>query len=192
MKIIAVIVLLFLSCNVFAQHNFSCFVKDAESKEILQGVSAKIENSNKAISSDANGRIAFNNLAAGNVKITFSIVGYQSKTVSFKIPGGDTVQVIYLQKEEKQEEEVIVTSSRTNSRIEDLPTKVEVLGSEEVGEENGIKPGNIASLLGRCCRHTNTTNICHHRQCRCKDTRLAWKIFANIKRWYAFVWRLQR
>lgn len=57
--------------------------------------------------------------------------------------------MIYLQKSEpKTEEEVIVTSSRTNSCIEDLPTKVEVLGSEEVSEENGIEPGNIASLLG--------------------------------------------
>ncbi|MEI8060615.1 MAG: Plug domain-containing protein, partial [Ferruginibacter sp.] len=56
---------------------------------------------------------------------------------------------LYLQREtSKTEEEIIVTSSRTNSRIEDLPTKVEVLGSEEVREENGIKPGNITSLLG--------------------------------------------
>ena len=43
---------------------------------------------------------------------------------------------------------MLFRSSRTNSRIEDLPTKVEVLGAEEVKEENGIKPGNIASLLG--------------------------------------------
>jgi outer membrane receptor for ferrienterochelin and colicins len=147
-SIILTAALLFIGCNIFAQHNFSCFVKDAESKEILQDVSAKIENSTKAIASDNNGRIAFTNLAAGKIKITFSFVGYDNQTASFQIPGGNTVQIIYLQKAEKKEEEVIVSSSRTNSRIEDLPTKVEVLGSEEVGEENGIKPGNIASLLG--------------------------------------------
>ncbi|MBD0279613.1 MAG: TonB-dependent receptor, partial [Flavisolibacter sp.] len=45
-------------------------------------------------------------------------------------------------------EEVIISSSRTESRIENLPTRVEVLGAEEVEEESGIKPGNIASLLG--------------------------------------------
>lgn len=44
--------------------------------------------------------------------------------------------------------EVIVTSSRTNSRIEDLPTKVEVLGSEEITEENGIKTSGLSGLLG--------------------------------------------
>jgi iron complex outermembrane receptor protein/outer membrane receptor for ferrienterochelin and colicins len=45
-------------------------------------------------------------------------------------------------------EEVIVTSSRTNSRMENTPTRVEVLGLEEMQEENNIKPGNIMSLLG--------------------------------------------
>ena len=45
-------------------------------------------------------------------------------------------------------DEVIVTSSRTYSRIDDLPTKVEVIGSEEMDEETGILPGNITGLLG--------------------------------------------
>lgn len=44
--------------------------------------------------------------------------------------------------------EVIITSTRNNSRIEDLPMKVEVLGKEEMIEESGIKPGNVASILG--------------------------------------------
>ncbi|HNP34106.1 MAG TPA: TonB-dependent receptor, partial [Flavobacterium sp.] len=44
--------------------------------------------------------------------------------------------------------EVIVTTSRTNSRMENTPTRVEVLGLEEMNEENNIKPGNIMSLLG--------------------------------------------
>lgn len=141
--------LLFLSTNVFSQNNFNCFVKDAESREALTGVTAKINGSTKATASDANGSILFPNLPSGNITITFSLVGYDNQSVSFHLPQGDTVQVIYLKKAEaKTEEEVIVTSSRTNSRIEDLPTKVEVLGSEEVAEENGIKPGNIASLLG--------------------------------------------
>nr|GFB92160.1 hypothetical protein [Tanacetum cinerariifolium] len=42
----------------------------------------------------------------------------------------------------------VVTATRTNSRIEDQPERIEVLGEEEMQEENGIKPGNIASLLG--------------------------------------------
>ena len=46
------------------------------------------------------------------------------------------------------EEAVIISSSRNNSRLENLPTRVEVIGEAEMLEENGIKPGNIASILG--------------------------------------------
>ena len=140
---------LFISSSLFSQTNFSCLVKDAETKEPLAAVTAKISNSTKAIASDANGIVSFFNLATQSIKITFSLVGYSEQTVDFKIlPGNNSGQIIYLQKSAQVEEEVIVASSRTNNRIEDLPTKVEVLGSEEVREENGIKPGNIASLLG--------------------------------------------
>ncbi|MFB6454887.1 TonB-dependent receptor plug domain-containing protein [Chitinophaga sp. Hz27] len=43
---------------------------------------------------------------------------------------------------------VVISSTRTNSRIENLPMKVEVLGKEEMIEESSIKPGNVASILG--------------------------------------------
>ena len=141
--------LLYFSLNIFSQSNFNCFVKNAESKEALAGVTAKITGGTKATASDNNGSIVFKNLAAGTIKIIFSFVGFEGQTISFQIPQGDTMQIIYLQKApEKTEEEVIINSSRTNSRIEDLPTKVEVIGSEEMDEEAGTMPGNIASLLG--------------------------------------------
>jgi outer membrane receptor for ferrienterochelin and colicins len=149
MKTFLITLILLFSITASAQNNFNCFIKDAESKETLAGVTAKIKGSTKATASDENGGIRFSNLPAGNIEIVFSLVGYENATVSFQIPQGDTVQIIYLQKAKVEaEEEVIITSSRTNSRIEDLPTKVEVLGSEEVDEEAGTIPGNIASLLG--------------------------------------------
>lgn len=43
--------------------------------------------------------------------------------------------------------DIIVTSSRMNSRIEDVPMKVEVLGADDLEEESSLKPGNISSLL---------------------------------------------
>lgn len=151
MKKLLLFILITFSCSSgWTQHSFSCFVKDAATKENLQGVTAAVAGSTKAAASDSSGKIFISNLTAGNISVSFSSVGYQKQTLSFQLPQqNNSSPVIYLQKDvEHTEEEVIVTSSRTNSRIEDLPTKVEVLGSEEVGEENGIKPGNIASLLG--------------------------------------------
>ena len=45
-------------------------------------------------------------------------------------------------------DEVTVTATRTNSRIEDLPIKVEVLGQEDMNEESAVVPGNVSSILG--------------------------------------------
>ncbi|MEO6252013.1 MAG: TonB-dependent receptor [Ferruginibacter sp.] len=141
--------MLFFSSQLFSQNNFNCFVKDAERKEPLAGVTANINGTAIATASDQNGKVSFINLPSVNIKINFTLIGYAEQTVSIKIQLGDSAQVIYLEKAEiEAEEEVIITSTRTNSRIEDLPTKVEVLGSEEVDEEAGTIPGNIASLLG--------------------------------------------
>lgn len=152
MKIRVIVTTCFLlwCTGIFSQNKILFFVQDAVTKEKLQGVTAAINTTSRATSSDSTGKIIFNNTPNGNIKITFSFIGYKNKIVSFEVPQtNNSSPIIYLEKDvDKTEEEVIVTSSRTNSRIEDLPTKVEVLGSEEVGEENGIKPGNIASLLG--------------------------------------------
>ncbi len=48
----------------------------------------------------------------------------------------------------KQLDEVIISSTRTETRIENTPTRVEVIGSEEVDEESGVKPTHVAGLLG--------------------------------------------
>jgi len=43
--------------------------------------------------------------------------------------------------------DVVVSSSRINGRIKDLPTRVEVLGTEDMEEETSMHPSNVAMLL---------------------------------------------
>ena len=50
--------------------------------------------------------------------------------------------------EKKIDEVVIISSSRTEQKIENSPQKIEVLGKEEMQEESTIKPAGIASILG--------------------------------------------
>lgn len=47
----------------------------------------------------------------------------------------------------KIEEEVIVTATRSNTRVQDEPLRVEVLGREEIEEKLLMTPGDIAMLL---------------------------------------------
>ncbi len=60
----------------------------------------------------------------------------------------DTIRIQLQARLEELEEVTFVSTTRNDVAIENSPQKVEVLGSEELKEEAGIKPGNIASILG--------------------------------------------
>ena len=131
-----------------SQHSLNIVIKDSVTNTTLSNVNAIIAGSTRTMASDSIGKLSFQNLSAGNITIIFSHIGFETQRINIKIPQQEAL-IIYLSKAaEKIEAEVIISSSRTNSRIEDLPTKVEVIGSEEVDEEGGTMPGNIASLLG--------------------------------------------
>ena len=140
-------------CSLFAsaQNSFSCIVKDSVSGEPLPNVSVVFKGAEPGHVSNSEGKVFVKQVANGKKIITFSSIGFKTKTLEFNfpLPVADSVYTILMEHDIKEEDEVIViASSRTESRIEDLPTKIEVLGVEEVNEEVGIKPGNIASLLG--------------------------------------------
>ncbi|MEP7373670.1 MAG: TonB-dependent receptor [Chitinophagaceae bacterium] len=148
-RFIVLIVLLSVSVLSLSQNILTCLVKDSVTHERLQGVSIIVKGADPAFVTDSSGYAVFKNFRPGKYFFVFTSIGYKPKSISFTFPVSAEEVVVEMEKAEAQtEEEVIVSSSRTDSRIEDLPTKVEVLGVEEVNEEVGIKPGNIASLLG--------------------------------------------
>src|SRR6202007_1976548 len=78
----------------------------------------------------------------------FNYTGYRLDSITFTFPDNTIHEVLLTENEQSLDEVIIVSSTRTNERIENSPIKVEVLGSEEMGEENTIRPANIASILG--------------------------------------------
>lgn len=138
-----------ISLTGFTQNKITCHLQDAVTFEKLPGATITINKTKQGGIADSTGTIVFNNLPNGIYAFVFSSIGYTSKTINFSFPLNNADTTVTLEKSEEETlDEVIVSSSRTGSRIENLPTKVEVLGAEEVNEEVGIKPGNIASLLG--------------------------------------------
>jgi iron complex outermembrane receptor protein/outer membrane receptor for ferrienterochelin and colicins len=128
----------------------SGIIMDKESGKAIQGASISIANTNKGTVSNEAGKYSITGVATGKAQLIISFTGYATIDTLLNMDGKSNQVINFLLEADKGEleEVIIVSSSRTNSRIEDLPTKVEVLGAEEVKEENGIKPGNIASLLG--------------------------------------------
>ncbi len=120
-------------------------VADNSTRFFLAG--ATISVNKKTAVADSAGVALFKAIKGEKLAVAISFTGYTAWQVD--LLAADTTINAELQINEADDgEKVIVTSARNNSRIEDLATRVEVLGREEMEEENGIKPGNISSILG--------------------------------------------
>jgi iron complex outermembrane receptor protein len=84
----------------------------------------------------------------GEIDVQFRRVGFTSRTVRTTVTAGQTVRLnVELESESVLEEEIVVTATRANTRIEDEPLRVEVVDQEEVDEKAVMTPGDIAMLL---------------------------------------------
>ena len=98
--------------------------------------------------SDADG-VAILEVPAGEVAITAVREGFVPVTVRVEVAGGQAQLVtIELVPEPTLAEEVtVVATTRTERRLEDQATRVEVLNREEVEEKMLMTPGDIGMLL---------------------------------------------
>lgn len=140
------IYLVFISVSASAQRTIQIAVFDSIHHEALSGVVCRITGTVLGAVTDMQGRANIVKAPDKNVSLECSFIGFHDKHV-FVDKNQNSITIL-LSPSEHSIDEVQVVSSRTNTRIEDLPTKVEVLGQEEMDEEATIVPGNIGSILG--------------------------------------------
>jgi outer membrane receptor protein involved in Fe transport len=127
--------------------SLTVLLRDSLSQAPIIGASVSVPGTGVGAATDVNGRAVLTPAPAAGTRLRMEGLGYRPRLVA--VPAGTAPLALVLAPSAQAiEEEVLVTATRTNSRLEDLPTRVEVIGEEELTEENGIKPGNIASLLG--------------------------------------------
>lgn len=143
--------MLLFTSTTFAQ-TLTIKLEDSTTHEPLIGASIRLSKVKKTLgaSADVNGIVTFKNLGEGKQFFEATFVGYEKKEFEITLPLSQDKQpfVVSMISSDDDLEEVTVTATRTNSRIEDLPIKVEVLGQEEMDEESAVVPGNVASILG--------------------------------------------
>ena len=102
----------------------------------------------RTVVSDRDGRAAFD-VAPGSIEITVRSPQHLPSTTRATITAGtpSTVQVA-LEPLPEVEDAVIVSATRTNTRLADQPVRVEVIGREEIEEKALMTPGSVAMLLG--------------------------------------------
>ena len=87
-------------------------------------------------------------LPAGLHEVTLTGLGIEETTVQAEVVAGEQTEVeIELELSAEEIEGIIVSSTRTERRIEDEPIRVEVLAQEEIEEKLMMTPGDIAMML---------------------------------------------
>lgn len=129
----------------FGQSNLNVSVKDSASQEVVIGATVFIQSLKIAASTGADGQATLKDVPDGTHELSISYPGYRTKTLQITTPL-QTLSILL--SPDKEMDEVVVSATRTNSRLDDSPLKVEVLGADDMDEENTIKPGNVASILG--------------------------------------------
>jgi outer membrane receptor for ferrienterochelin and colicins len=122
-------------------------LRDSTSRAPLIGASVGVPGTGQGGTTDARGTVQLTPAPAAGTRLRVEALGYKPRTI-LAPAAGSAATTLLLAPSAAEIDEVVVTATRTNSRIEDQPERIEVLGEEEMQEENGIKPGNIASLLG--------------------------------------------
>jgi iron complex outermembrane receptor protein len=138
-----------ISCNtLFAQNTFRATIKDADTKEILTGATAVLKNTANGGTTDENGIITIEHIPDGEQIIEFSYVGYETQRQKFifPLPTGDTISIL-LESTAAELDEIVVSSTRSTRTIENIPTRMEFIGREELDEKASMKPGDIRMLL---------------------------------------------
>ncbi|WP_286528085.1 TonB-dependent receptor [Duncaniella freteri] len=148
LSIFIAIILLSLQ-SVYAQNIFKAKIIDGDCGETLIGATAILQGSNKGAMSDAEGIVTITGIPDGTHTIIFSCTGFETERKKFTFPlqSPDKTVIISLEEEENELEEVMVTATRGTRTFNDLPTRVEFIGSEELEEKSLMKPGDIRMLL---------------------------------------------
>ena len=147
-NIFLVLCILDATSAVWGQNIFKAIVKDKESKEILIGATARLQGTTNGGTADLNGLIEIKNIPDGNQVILFHNVGYAEQIDTFVFPLNQIEPFeVFLSKEMEEMDEVVVTSTRSSRTIGELPTRVETISGEELGEKGNMKPGDIRMML---------------------------------------------
>ncbi|MEK9499569.1 TonB-dependent receptor [Gaopeijia maritima] len=141
----ALLVLGILAAPVQAQTSTLTIRTLGPGAEAVEG--ARVADGQASALTDAAG-LARLTLEPGFHRIAIERIGYAHEELEVTLPAGrDTTITVQLELEAMHGEEIVVTSTRTERRIEEEPLRIEVVPREEVEEKLLMTPGDIAMLL---------------------------------------------
>lgn len=132
--------LLIMSSAAFAQHSDTMIfgdVKDKNSGEHLPFAIISVEGTNVKTSCDATGHFKLTGIPTGNYIVTARLTGYKSQQLAVQATDG-TAQTLFFKLEEDALElnQVVVTATRTEHYVKNVPIRTEVLTAQAIESKN--------------------------------------------------------
>ena len=104
---------------------------------------------------DTSGQVAIE-VVPGQIRVEVTAEGHVPQTVDIDVAPCARVPVGILLEPLAFEEEVVVTATRTNRRLQDQPMRVEVIDREEIEEKALMTPGSVAMLLAMAAARSSS------------------------------------
>ncbi|HXG55210.1 MAG TPA: TonB-dependent receptor [Vicinamibacterales bacterium] len=96
---------------------------------------------------DGEGR-ALLQIPAGSSELTVGRFGFETAKVRVKVVASERKEIdVELEAESVMTEDIVVTATRNDRRVQDLPLRVEVVPLEEINEKLSMTPGDISMML---------------------------------------------
>lgn len=156
----------FISAAGYAQETGSLkgLVIDDHSKEIVASATVMIENvetkSFIKTESDISGNYSFANIPFGLYSITSSRIGYESQSFRILIENRTKTYNIFLTPSDIEIEKINVTSSKTELTLQQTPSSINVVGSEEISQKNILTFDNVLEgIQGVTVNRSNGINV---------------------------------
>ncbi len=115
-------------------------------KEPLMGATVYFKALEKGAVTNFSGIVEFTDIPDGQHQIIISFLGFETLETSIQIPNEKEL-IFKLEESGSTLEEVIIQSTRSTRTVRKIPTRIEFIGAEELGEKAIMNPTNISMVL---------------------------------------------
>ena len=132
----------------FSQENiFTATILDKTQNEAVIGVKVYFPEIKLGAISDLDGKVSISGITNGVHSVQISMLGFKEIDTSLSFPLVHNNIIFYLEEVKQEIEGVVVSVARSSRTIENLPTRIEYIGGEELDEKAIMNSANISMVL---------------------------------------------
>lgn len=143
-----IILYLLLSASVYAQTTtVTVKILEEETNEPLIGATVHFESLEIGAITNDEGLAILENVPLGEQEITISFVGFETIIDAIQVTESTPLKTYIIHEGGVELEDVVIQSTRSTRTIKRIPTRVEFIGAEELGEKAIMNASNISMVL---------------------------------------------